>query len=51
MNAYLVGLVNINVEMFLVVIPVDVILAIQKLALIVSCDSARLVVIAIDTVM
>ena len=51
MNAYLVGLVSIIVQMFMVVIPVAVILVIQKLALIVSCDNARLVVIAIHTVM
>ena len=51
MNAYLVRLVSILAQMFLVVIPVAVIHVIQKLALIVSCDIARLVVAVMDTAM
>ena len=51
MNAQLVGHVSIIVQMFLAVIPVAVILVIQKLELNVSCGNARLVDVAIDTVM
>ena len=51
MNAHLVRLVSILVQMFLVVIPVAVSHVIQKLELNVSCDNARLVVAVIDTVM